>query len=261
MKWLLTTFSLLMFLTGCASDLSHQKLQLYTVPYEPITGEFGFARDIVIKAFEQEDVSVEIKVIPTIENAIARSTIDNTLWIGARVVYPEQNQTQLLFREIVKLDTYVISVENDFVEPRKKRENGQVLGILKGANGELDYALKNQLEYIEYPTHLEGLKLLVNDKIDSMLCTEVMCEQIILSNPKLRFEKAYLFSISIDLLILPDDEIVAPVAELKLFESGLSKLSYDGGIVDILDKYKVQNPILKLSLGDLLNIKIKSSDL
>lgn len=243
---LISILVLLAAVLGCAHQEPVKHVTIYSFVYPPYTenGPDGLFIDLITEAYRSQGVDVTFD-LDTLENAIQKTKLNKGIMLGSRRYIADFAQ-EIGYEEIYSVNTHLISIAG--------REKNNKLGAF--SLDEMNFALRNNLTPIKYVTPNDGVKMLYEGSVGSIICTDISCDQIKLTNPSISFNLEHGYAFPVDLVFLgkkPSPEVKRNIDTLK---AGFKTLLENGRYVEIQKSYSVSNPIYEMPLEALFHIKI-----
>lgn len=237
---------MVMLLAGCASQPPQKTVTIYTFIYPPYTdyGPSGMFIDLITEAYKTQGIKVKFE-FDTLTRAAQKAKRQDTLFLASRR-YSGEFKQEVGYEELYSVNTNFLSIEG--------RAPTKIMGAF--SSDEVQYAQDNNLRTIKYTTPKDGLKLLYQGKVGSIVCTDISCDQIQLSNPKVKFKLDYGYSFSVDLVYFHLPTSTTMTNNLKALRKGINKILNNGKYQEIQNSYKVSNPIFQIPLENLFDIEI-----
>ena len=238
---------LMILLTGCAHQRQLQTVTLYTFIYPPYTdyGPSGLFIDLITEAYKTQGVAVKFD-FNTLERSIKKAKANKGLMLASRRYQAEYAQ-EIGFEEFYNATTQLISIAG--------RSYNKKLGTF--SEDEVIFAKENQLIPVKYVKPSDGLKLLYQGKVGSIICTDISCDQIELSNPNVHFKLAPGYSFPVDLVYFGKTPSAEVENALALLKTGTKAIVENGKYSEIQSSYKISNPIFQIPLEELIHVKVK----
>jgi hypothetical protein len=241
------TIILLFYFSACTTNYQAKKITVYTFSYPPFTEENGKGLfiDLIREAYKTQGMQVEFN-ISTLDAAYRKAKANNAIMLGSRE-YQFDGAAKSDYTPFYEAMTYLMSIEG-------KIENN-VLGAF--SSDEVDFAKRNKMNYQKYSTPPEGLGMLYTGKIGKIICTDISCDQIKITNAGVNFilKEAYLFPVD---FVYFDKSTPELKSNLNLLKNGLNEILASGEFVKIQESYRVSNPLFQIPLDLLIDIKISN---
>ncbi len=233
-------------LTGCVHQPSMKEVTIYTFIYPPYTdeGPSGLFIDLISAAYESQNVRVNFE-FDTLANSVKKAKAMNGIMLASRRYQTEYAQ-EIGFEEFYDVNTYIISIQG--------RPKASKMGAFSG--DEVAFAKKNGLIPIKYEKPSDGMKLLYEDKVSSLICTDISCDQIKLTNPDVQFAMEPGYSFPVDLVYFGKEPSTKVKTSIAILQSGIKTLLESGKYLEIQNSYKVSNSVYQIPLEGLTHLKI-----
>ncbi len=243
---IINLFLLLVILSGCAHQSQMKQVTIYTFIYPPYTdyGPSGLFIDLISAAYETQNVQVNF-AFDTLVNSIAKAKSNNGLMLASRKYQIEYAQ-EVGYEEFYDVNTYVISILG--------RPSTNAMGAFSG--DEILFAKKNNLRPIKYETPSDGMKLLYQGQVSSLICTDISCDQIKLTNPDVQFSLVLGYSFPVDLVYFGSRPSAVVKRNIEVLQAGIKAILANGKYSEIQKSYKVKNSVYQIPLEGLLYLKI-----
>lgn len=245
---ILSFIVLISLLAGCAHQAPVKSVTIYTFIYPPYTdnGPSGMFIDLITEAYKTQNIKAKFE-FSTLEEAAKKASAANGLLLASRIYEGELARKRgINFEEFYNVDTQLVSIEG--------REKGNRMGAF--SSDEIQYAETHNLTPIKYTTPNDGIKLLYENKVGRIICTDISCDQIKITNPNIKFNFEPGYSFPVDIVYFgrsPSKKVQENIASLK---SGIRKMLDNGKYLEIQQSYKIANPTFQLPLEDLFQIKV-----
>lgn len=242
----------ILLLCGLLVSCVHAPLtnvQISTVYYPPFVEKSGggVILDILTEAYQTQGITIEITVFDSLSTSMEKAENGSFLWLGSRIVYAPDKLARLNYQEIYLSKGSILSIEGT--------KEKKIFGVLESAGDELQYAREKQLTTLKYNSINDGLKLLYQGKIDALFCGDLLCEQIRLSNPNIKFHQKFAYAMPVDLIAYPSDGVEGKLA-LDSLKRGLAEITKNGQLMALLNRYRIVNPLMAIPMEQLPNIRV-----
>ena len=243
---LVSIFVLLAAVLGCAHQDPVKRVTIYSFVYPPYTenGPDGLFIDLITEAYRTQGVEVTFD-LDTLENAIQKTKLKKGIMLGSRR-YTADFAQEIGYEEIYSVNTHLISIAG-----RKKNNKLGAFSV-----DEMNFAQRNNLIPIKYVTPNDGVKMLYEGTVDRIVCTDISCDQIKLTNPSIRFDLENGYAFPVDLVYLGSEPSPDVKHNIDTLKAGFKTLLENGRYVEIQKSYSVSNPIYEMPLEALLHMKI-----
>lgn len=233
-------------LGGCGHSQQSPTVTIHTFIYPPYTdnGPSGLFVDLITAAYASQGVAVNF-AFDTLEGA-AKSARDHGELLLASRSYKGEYAQEIGYEEFYDVDTKLLSIQG--------RQGNAKIGTF--SSDEVLFAKRHNLTPVKYTTPGEGLQMLSAGVVDSIICTDINCDQIKMTNPTVNFVMEYGYSLPVDIVYFDKTPSAQVKNNITILKKGIKEILANGKFVKIQESYRVANPVFQITLEGLLNIKI-----
>jgi len=207
-------------LVGCTNSKPVKKVKIFTFAYPPYTQDAhkGLLVDLITEAYKSQGVSVDFD-FDTLENAHNKARESGGLMLGSRE-YKFESDERVGFEEIFVVDTYLISIYGN--------EKNTRMGAF--SSDEVEFANEKKLTPIKYMRQSDGIKMLYDGTVGSIICTDISCDQIKITNKNIKFNSEYAYSFPIDFIYFGSPFSEKSNIDIAIFKKGIECILENGNI-------------------------------
>lgn len=227
---------LLLFLLSPLTGHS-DTVEIYTINYPPYANKLtdsGYMIEIIKASFLQSGLKVKFNYLPFKRTKFMFLKTKGLLLSQSSDL--QENEKKLVLSATIETSgTYLLFLKKMEKKLISSNYNNFTLGVLRGASDEVEISKRLQARIVNYNTMDSGLKMLILDRLDAIICLEILCNLLIEKSAPYKFGSFMLQLSTIDLIIHKDTDTTTK-EQFELFKKGLIEIKKNG----IYDKIRSQ---------------------